>query len=493
MHIALLNPQGNFDPLDSRWTEHPDFGGQLVYVKEIAVSLAALGHQVDILTRQILDPEWTEFQAPYDSYPEVKGVRIVRIPCGPEQFLPKEHLWQYLGTEWVPNILNFFQKEGSVPEVFSAHYGDGGLSAVLLSQQTNTPITFTGHSLGAQKIDKLLVSNENLSDLDRQHGFSLRISAERVAMNHADRIITSTYQERIQQYGHSAYAGAVDVRATETFEVIPPGVNLEVFSEKEGKLDLVIEERIKAYLQKDILPERRKLPVALASSRLDAKKNLTGLVRAFGMSQTLQSKSNLALVVRGVENPFQNAVSLSSTEQAIMDEITALIEEYSLQGKITAFPLNSQQELAAAYRRLSQRLSVFVLPALYEPFGLAPLEAMSCGLPAVVTRHGGPSESLEEGGRVFAKLVDPEDPAELAGGILSLVESKTLWQRYRDAGRERVLEKYTWQATARGYERVFEAIVVAGHQPGELPIPSWYTDPLEENKPGIKDLQAIYF
>jgi len=33
MYIAFFNPQGNFDRLDSYWTMHPDFGGQLVYKK----------------------------------------------------------------------------------------------------------------------------------------------------------------------------------------------------------------------------------------------------------------------------------------------------------------------------------------------------------------------------------------------------------------------------------------------------------------------------
>ena len=42
MQIIFLNPQGNFDPQDSYWTEHPDFGGQLVYVKETALALAEL-------------------------------------------------------------------------------------------------------------------------------------------------------------------------------------------------------------------------------------------------------------------------------------------------------------------------------------------------------------------------------------------------------------------------------------------------------------------
>jgi len=58
MFIAFLNPQGNFDPHDSYWTQHPDFGGQLVYVKEVALALARRGHRVDVVTRQIADPGW---------------------------------------------------------------------------------------------------------------------------------------------------------------------------------------------------------------------------------------------------------------------------------------------------------------------------------------------------------------------------------------------------------------------------------------------------
>ena len=58
MHILFFNPQGNFDRADSYLTEHPDFGGQLVYVKEIAMAMVAAGHRVDIVTRRIIDPDW---------------------------------------------------------------------------------------------------------------------------------------------------------------------------------------------------------------------------------------------------------------------------------------------------------------------------------------------------------------------------------------------------------------------------------------------------
>jgi sucrose-phosphate synthase len=163
MHIGFLNPQGNFDANDSYWTEHPDFGGQLVYVKEVALAMAARGHRVDIITRQIIDDDWPEFVAPLDSYPGYDQVRIVRIPCGPKQFLPKEALWPYLGSEWVPGILQFYQKEGELPACFTTHYGDGGLVGSILQAKTECPFTFTGHSLGAQKMDKLQVTPDNLA------------------------------------------------------------------------------------------------------------------------------------------------------------------------------------------------------------------------------------------------------------------------------------------------------------------------------------------
>ena len=93
MHIIFLNPQGNFDQEDSHLTEHPDFGGQLVYVKELALAMAELGHNVDIITRRIRDSEWPEFAADQESYkssPET--LRILRFPCGGDKFLEKEPL-----------------------------------------------------------------------------------------------------------------------------------------------------------------------------------------------------------------------------------------------------------------------------------------------------------------------------------------------------------------------------------------------------------------
>jgi sucrose-phosphate synthase len=493
LHIAFLNPQGNFDPNDSYWTQHPDFGGQLVYVKEVAIAMAALGHKVDILTRRIVDSEWPEFEAALDHYPGTEDVRILRLPCGPPGFLPKEKLWPYLGSEWVPSIIASYRQEGTLPDAFTTHYGDGGLAGALMKKETDIPFTFTGHSLGAQKMDKLGVTRENLAEIDARFHFTRRILAERSSMNHAGRIITSTTQERMEQYAHPAYNGAIDPADEARFAVIPPGVNRRIFSPTSAPEDKAIGRRIQAALERDVAEDRRQLPLVVASSRLDDKKNHVGLVNAFALSRDLRTSANLAIVVRGMEDPLRHYETLSPSEKAIMDRITELMSAYDLWGKVTAFPLNSQPELAAAYRHLADRNSVFSLTALYEPFGLAPLEAMSCGLPAVVTQNGGPSESMREGKREFGVLVDPSDPEDIARGLLRALESEAAWKRLHEAGMQRVLSRYTWDRTAEGYLSTIESMLGGATYAGELPVPDYFEKATPDTDIPVSELAALYF
>ncbi len=493
MHIAFINPQGNFDPEDRYWTEHPDFGGQLVYVKEVSLALGRMGHHVDILTRRIVDPKWTGFEEELDAYPGERNVRIVRLPCGGDRFLRKEELWPHLGAEWVPNIIKFYEEEGEHPEVATAHYGDGALAGALLKRELEIPYTMTGHSLGAQKMDKLGVTRDNLAEFDARFHFARRIAAERVGMNHAGRIITSTSQERMEQYSHPAYHGAVDSQDDGRFDIVPPGVNRQIFSPDPSSDDVKVQRRIEAALVRDISDVRRHLPLVIASSRLDAKKNHVGLVQAFVHSRELRANANLAIVVRGLTDPLHQYDSLSASEKAIMDEITELIMAHNLWGKIAAFPLNSQAELAAAYRHLTQRDSVFALTALYEPFGLAPLEAMSCGLPVVVTKNGGPSESMRDARREFGVLVDPTDPEDVARGLLRVIKSERAWNYFHRAGMERVLSRYTWERTAEGYFWVIESLLDEEAHTGDLEIPEYFTDPQPDHDIPLADLEALYF
>jgi len=103
---------------------------------ELTLEMAAQGHKVDIITRQIIDPNWSEFAAPLDGYRAHKNPRIVRLPCGPKHFLPKESLWPCL-NEWATRILDFYHQEDNLPHIFTAHYADGGLAGALLQAQSD--------------------------------------------------------------------------------------------------------------------------------------------------------------------------------------------------------------------------------------------------------------------------------------------------------------------------------------------------------------------
>ncbi len=493
MHVAFLNPQGNFDPADSYWTEHPDFGGQLVYVKQVALAMGELGHQVDIVTRQIIDPDWPEFANAFDSYPDAPHVRIVRLPAGPENFLRKELLWPHLVRDWVPNIIAFYEQEGRLPDFFSAHYGDGGLCGVLLEKETGIPYSFTAHSLGAQKMDKLKVSASNIESLDEHFFFRRRLVAERLSMNHSLVNITSTEQERHVQYSHNAYRGTVDWTDNDHFAVIPPGVNLEVF-DKDARIEeeSQVVNYIQEMLERDLDQDRLDFPCIVASSRLDPKKNHLGLVQAFASSTELRQRANLVILTGNLDDPLNGFDLAGDSEKEVLNSLIKVINETDLRGQVSMFSIQGQSHLGAAYRFFAQRRSVFALTALYEPFGLAPLESMASGMPAVVTKFGGPSESMLDGDQEFGLLVDPTDLDEISTALFQLVADQEEWQRLSKAGYERVLSRYIWKRTAEGY---LSSLKKAGDKPTKrkyLPIHPYFLNPIEKDDITIEELISLY-
>jgi len=456
MHIVFFNPQGNFDSEDSYWTQHPDFGGQLVYVKEVAVAMAKQGHMVDIITRRIVDDKWPQFKKTMDGYKDINNLRIIRIPCGGDKFLAKEQLWEHL-YEWVENIINFYIDEARMPEFVTTHYGDGGMAGVIFNRKTRIPFSFTGHSLGAQKMDKLNVNDDNAFEMEKKYRFTKRIEAERIAMTNSSVNFVSTTQERDEQYKHEIYRGAGNVNNPEKFTIAPPGANTKVFSStEENGEDEYIRKYIKEMFERDLDSARVDLPAIVAASRLDPKKNHIALVKAYAENMELQEKANLVITVRGIKNAFEDYSHVKEEEKKILDEIMQVINSHNLKGKVSIFNINGQGQLAACYRELARRKSIFSLTAVYEPFGLAPIEAMSCGLPVAVTKYGGPSEVLYEDGVKYGILIDVFDLEDISKGILEVFCN---YEFYKDKGMYRVQSKYTWDSTARKYvQAIKEAI-----------------------------------
>jgi sucrose-phosphate synthase len=111
----------------------------------------------------------------------------------------------------------------------------------------------------------------------------------------------------------------------------------------------------------------------------------------------------------------------------------------------------------------------------------------------VVTKNGGPSESMRENGREFGVLVDPSDPDDIARGLLRVLRSKESWEHFHQAGMQRVLSRYTWERTAEGYLGVIEAMLRGPAHAGDLPIPEYFTDPKPDTDIPLSDLAALYF
>jgi sucrose-phosphate synthase len=116
-------------------------------------------------------------------------------------------------------------------------------------------------------------------------------------------------------------------------------------------------------------------------------------------------------------------------------------------------------------------------------------------LPLVVTQNGGPSESLQEEGTEYGVLVDPTDPADIARGLLRLLSDRETWEGFAQRGRQRVLDRYTWERTAEGYMAQIEALVAApeARRPERLlPIHPYFQDPAPEHDITLETLWRLY-
>jgi glycosyltransferase involved in cell wall biosynthesis len=88
-----------------------------------------------------------------------------------------------------------------------------------------------------------------------------------------------------------------------------------------------------------------------------------------------------------------------------------------------------------------------VVPSLYEGFSLPAIEAMSCGVPLVATTGGALPEVVGADNET-ALLVPPGDSGALAATIARALDDKALRDRIGAAGRQRVIDNWSWRHTA---------------------------------------------
>ena len=189
--------------------------------------------------------------------------------------------------------------------------------------------------------------------------------------------------------------------------------------------------------------------VVLYVGRLVEEKGLHTLIEAFEMLNHDNVSATLIIVGEG----------------PIKEDLTAEVRKRGLQGVIHIIGFVDEAMLIALYRSSN----IFVLPSVYEPFGIAVLEAMASRIPVVVSDVGGLSEIVEHG--LTGLKFQPSDPVSLAASIRRLLEEGSLARELTQNAYRMLAEKYSWdvaaERTLRVYERASTEILKFGAVPDE--------------------------
>ncbi len=407
--ICMVSTHGYFDPVPE--LGKIDTGGQVLYVLNIAYSLAKEGINVDIYTRWF-DPDKKQIE----TFPDSPNIRIIRIPAGGWEFVPKEKIYGLL-PELSNNMIKFIRNNDLDYDVFHGHYVDGGIVALEVADAFIKPVFFTAHSLGAWK--KQLVGGDP-DEMDKIFNFSHRISEEKHIMHSVTGQTVTSHEEmaKIEQLYNCK---------PKRVEFIPPGVDVHKFrplnpGEKELEFDL---------------PDK----YILMLSRTSKAKGHDLLLKAF--PQVLKEFEDLHLVI-SVDLDCQDQEGLD-----VLSNIKSFLDE-NPQENIKLWGCIPNEFLPVIYRNAL----LYVLPARFEPFGMAALEAMACQVPAVISQYAGIQENLTDG-EDYLKI-DPYHTPQLADTIIKLLENEELAHQIAKKGREMVVQNFSWEAVAQRFIEFYD-------------------------------------
>jgi D-inositol-3-phosphate glycosyltransferase len=394
--IAMLSVHTS--PLD-----HPgrtkDAGGMNVYMRELASALSQYHHNIDIFTRR------TNKHTP--AIVQLKGnIRVVHIDAGPALPIPKHDLYQYLPL-FTRNIEEFRRNHALRYDLIHSHYWLSGISAQHLARQWDAPHITMFHTLARMK--QLAHPGEPESPL--------RAEKERWLIQHADRIIAPTVEERQQLI---RYYGATVHRV----EVIPCGIDLSLFAPR-------AREQARAQLG---LPAQQ--PILLFVGRLDPYKGPDLLLRAAAM---MEHKARVVIAGGRLDNDRE------------LQQLRSLAAKLGIADRAHFLGARPRHEMPLLY----SAADVTVMPSYHESFGLAALESLACGTPVVATRSGGPTTIVRHGETGF--LV-PRWAGSFAERLDTLLGNAALLARMRAAARVSVL-CFSWERVAARVEGLYDELL----------------------------------
>uniref|UniRef100_A0A1D1Z3C2 Sucrose synthase n=1 Tax=Anthurium amnicola TaxID=1678845 RepID=A0A1D1Z3C2_9ARAE len=478
-NVVIVTPHGYFGQANVLGL--PDTGGQIVYIldqvraleNEMLLRIQHQGLDVEprilVVTRLIPDAKGTTCNQRLERVSGTQYTHILRVPFRTEhgilrKWISRFDVWPYLEKFAEDAASEIAAELQGIPDLIIGNYSDGNLVATLLAYKLGITQCNIAHALEKTKYPESDIYWKNFED---KYHFSCQFTADLIAMNNADFIITSTYQEiagsknTVGQYeSHTAFTlpglyrvvHGIDVFDPK-FNIVSPGADMTIYFayyEKEKRLTSLhgsIEELLFSLEQNDEhigrLDDRSK-PIIFSMARLDRVKNITGLVEWFGQSTELRQVANLAVVAG------YNDVKKSNDREEVkeIEKMHELVKQYNLDGQFRWMSAQTNRARnGELYRYIADTGGIFVQPAFYEAFGLTVVEAMTCGLPTFATCHGGPAEIIEHG--VSGFHIDPYHGNQAAALMIDFfTQSKKdaeYWTKISEGGLRRIRERYTWK------------------------------------------------
>jgi glycosyltransferase involved in cell wall biosynthesis len=162
---------------------------------------------------------------------------------------------------------------------------------------------------------------------------------------------------------------------------------------------------------------------------------------------TQKGHESLLIAMARILAAFPATTLVLVGEGPCRSSLTQLASELGLSGSIRFLGARTDIPIILAASDL------FVLPSLWEGFGLVLAEAGAAGLPVVATRVDGILEVIEEGKTGF--LVKPNKPRELADAVVALLENRERARVMGMRARERVGERFDIDAAVRKVEDLY--------------------------------------
>ncbi len=480
--IAILSPHGFFG--QANVLGKPDTGGQVVYILDQVRALERAMHhsireqglevvpRILVVTRLIPEADGTSCDQPVEHILGTRNARILRIPFRTsegeivQEWTSRFEVWPYLERFAVDAERELLAEIGHRPDIVVGNYSDGNLVASILAHRLGVTQCNIAHALEKTKYQD---SDLRWSDLEEEYHFSCQFTADLIAMNTADFIITSTYQEiagtkesvgQYESYQSFTLPGLYRVVAgidcfDPKFNIVSPGADPEVFfpHSEEWRRPAELKDEITSLvfgdgdgLSRGTFADAGK-PILFAMSRLDVIKNMSGLLEWYADSEELRERTNLLLVGGTLDVDRSN----DRDEREQVRRMHELMDRPGLDSSVRWIEMQTDKNrVGGIYRFVADTRGAFVQPALFEAFGLTVVEAMSSGLPVFATRYGGPLEIIEDGisGFHIDTVSDGDAAATMVAFFRECEEDPETWTRMSKAAIERVHSHYTWERYA---------------------------------------------